>query len=560
MKIEVVMPKMGESIQEGKILQWLKKVGDKIERDEIILEISTDKVDTEVPSPNAGILTRILAPEGETVAVGSVIAEIETEATATILVSAPIPAAVIPAPVSVIPAPITVATSGGNATEVVMPKMGESIQEGKILQWLKKVGDKIERDEIILEISTDKVDTEIPSPIAGTLVEILANEGDVVAVGAVIAKISSGATLPVPAPIPIPATSAPIASAPSASVPVTVTTPVQRVSGKHFYSPLVRTIAKTENISLEELDSMNGTGIDNRVTKNDVLGYLELKKSGKIIAVSAPVLQSVKVSPTPAVLVPTPKVAPAILNADQIYAKYGKDIEIIPMDNIRQIIAEHMVYSKSTSAHVTSVMEADVTGIVKAREKNKNEFERREGIKLTYTPFFAKAAVDGIRAFPRVNVSVEGKNIIRHKHINVGMATALDNGNLIVPVIKDADSLGVTGLQRAITDMANRARNKKLLPMEIQGGTFTVTNVGTFGTLFGTPVINQPQVAIMGIGAIQRRPVVRVIGGEELIVIRSMVYVSLNYDHRVVDGMLAGQCLAAIVKSLEAMNENTVSL
>lgn len=470
--------------------------------------------------------------------------------------------------------------------EIVMPKMGESIQEGKVLQWLKKEGDKIERDQPILEISTDKVDTEVPAPVDGILVKILAQPDDTVEVGVVVGIIetdvnaasSSGSTAPAPtkapepaptpapapapAPAPVATTVAAPAPAPVVSAPIPAPAPsngvqtydIPRESGSRFYSPLVRSIAESEKVSVQELDTITGTGIDGRVTKVDLLGYIQNRTSG-----SNGVSQ-----PTPSVVYATPASAPTAsapsVSAPEAPKNWGEDVEIVPMDRVRQLIAEHMVKSKLTSPHVTSVQEADVTNIVKFREKNKAAFEKREGMKLTYTPFFAKAAIDGVKAFPDVNVSVDGKNIVKHKKLNLSFATALDDGNLIVPVIKNADSLNITGLARAVTDLAGRARSKKLSPDDIQGGTFTITNVGTFGSLFGNPVINQPQVAIMGIGAIQKRPVVIEVDGNDLIVVRHMVYMSLTYDHRVVDGALAGQCLNAICKSLEKMNENTIMM
>lgn len=612
MKVDVVMPKMGESIQEGKVLQWLKKEGDKVERDEILLEISTDKVDTEVPSPAAGVITKISAAEGDTVEVGTIIAQIETEVNAAAPVeSAPAPVAAAPAPAPVaavpvpapvvaapVPAPVVAApvaaapaapavTPAAGGVDVVMPKMGESIQEGKVLQWLKKVGDKVERDEVLLEISTDKVDTEVPSPVAGTITEILANEGDTVEVGTVIARIGTGAAAPVaaapapvaaaPAPAPVAAAPAPapVAAAPVAATngthaaPVVGSTPAQRASGKRFYSPLVRTIAQDKQVSLEELDSLAGSGLDGRVTKDDLLSYLERRTSGQVVpaptlvAAAAPVPTPVAAAPAAAPKAPAaPAAAPKAPSStkEQLEAKFGDRADIVAMDHVRTLIAEHMVFSKHTSAHVTSVAEADVTGIVRAREKYKKDFEKREGVKLTFTPFFASAIVDAVRQFMNINVSVDGKFIIKHRRINLGMATALDDGNLIVPVIKSADALNITGLARSVSDLATRARSKKLSPDEIQGGTVTVTNVGTFGTLFGTPVINQPQTAIFGLGAIQKRPVVKEVDGNDLIVVRHMVYLSITYDHRVIDGMLAGQCLAAVCRNLESMNENTVRL
>lgn len=597
MTVEVVMPKMGESIQEGKILRWLKKPGDTVERDEIILEISTDKVDTEVPSPAAGVITQLLANENDTVEVGKAIAVISTEANATVSASAPaappapapVPApapapapvvAPVPAPVAA-PAPVATApatpAAGGATTDVVMPKMGESIQEGKILRWLKKPGDSVERDEILLEISTDKVDTEVPAPVGGVLAECLANEGDVVEVGKVIARIGSSVAAAASAPAPVASAPVPVAPAPVmngssngvAAVAAVATAvvgsvgPIPRTSGNRFYSPLVRSVAEAEGVSLAELDAISGTGMEGRVTKNDILGYLQNRKAG----VSAPVAAPAPVVTAPAPVVTT--VAPAFIpaatpvgtpaSAPAAPKNWGNDVEVIPMDRVRTLIADHMVRSKLTSPHVTSVAEADVTSIVKLREKFKGEFEKREGIKLTLTPFFAKAIIEGVKAFPLVNVSVDGSNIIRHKNINFSFATLLPDGNLIVPVIKAAQHLNLTGVAHQINDLANRARTKKLSPDEIQGGTISLTNMGPWGSLFGTPVINQPQAAIIGVYAVQKKPVVREINGEDVIMIRHMMYVSITYDHRVIDGALGTSCLQAIVKSMEGMNEQMLA-
>lgn len=582
MKVDVVMPKMGESLQEGTIIKWLKKEGDKIERDEMILEISTDKVDTEVPSPQSGILTRILAKEEETVEVGSKIAEIETDASAAassdssasttedVKEEAPIEQVQVQQEAPAISNESDNSNDdAGDMQDLIMPKMGESLQEGTITKWLKKEGDKIERDEMILEISTDKVDTEVPSPVAGVLYKILAQEEETVEVGSVIGKISTSGgavkkSAPQPKEQPAPKQEVQVAAAPQPKAQTTVqysnpsvqgnTYEIPRKSNGKFFSPIVRAMAKDSNISLEELMNVNGTGIDGRISKEDLSNYIANRGSRP-----APQQQPVHQQPAPQPQqVSSSNVATAPRPTSAGFS--GGEDEIIPMDRMRQLIAKHMVNSKQTSAHVTSVAEVDVTGIVNYREKTKNEFLAREGMKLTYTPFFAKAVIEGIKQFPMVNVSVDDKNIIKHNRLNLGFATALPDGNLIVPVIKNADNYGLTGLQRSITDLAHRARTKQLQPDDIQGGTITLTNVGTFGTLFGTPVINQPQVAIIGVGAIKKRAMVMEVDGSDAIVIRQMMYCSITYDHRVVDGMLAGQTLRAIVDTLESMNENTIVL
>jgi 2-oxoglutarate dehydrogenase E2 component (dihydrolipoamide succinyltransferase) len=462
------------------------------------------------------------------------------------------------------------------ATDILMPKMGESVQEGTILRWLKQPGEKVERDEIIAEISTDKVDTEIPSPAAGTLAEIVAQEGETIEVGKVIAYLSSGddagSAVTVPgaepgSPAPQPAAPAPApAAAPAAGSngqngnaptpapqqqPVASTEPagpIPRMSGGRFYSPLVRTIAETEKISVGELDAIQGTGLEGRVTKNDLLGYLKTRGT----APAAAPAQAQPAQTQPAQQQPQVQGAPAVKAVSAAPREHGPDVDVVPMDRMRQLIAEHMVRSKATSPHVTEVGEADVTGLVRLREGKKEEFKKQQGINLTYTPFLVAAVAAALRENPWVNASVEGTNVLVKKRVNVGVATALPDGNLIVPVVKDADRMNITGIAHAVSDLAARARNKSLKPDEIAGGTFTLTNYGVFGLLHGAPIINQPQVAILGSGAIQKRPVVREIDGEDVILIKSMIYLSLSHDHRIVDGLLGGKFLADVIRHLEA--------
>ncbi len=598
MQVEVVMPKMGESLQEGTIINWMKKEGEVIERDEMILEISTDKVDTEVPSPVSGTLFKILVQEEETVEVGTPIAIIETEASAvgsSTQQEAPSPQQTpapepTPAPQQSQPEPTPIPTpqpepvqesasaSGGDTVDVVMPKMGESLQEGTIIKWMKQVGDKIERDEMILEISTDKVDTEVPSPISGTLSEILVQEEETVEVGTPIARISTGQGASVAKSAPAPQASAPIsqptpaAPVPQASQPQTQA-PATQVSGTtfeiprqkdgKFFSPLVREISKDKGISLEELMAINGTGIEGRITKDDLMKYINSKGTQSAPQAPAPqVSQPSQVQTQAPAPQPAPQAPVQTQNVTQTAppSYSGKNVEIIPMDRMRKLISEHMVNSKRTSAHVTSVAEVDVTNLVKFREKHKNAFEKREGIKLTYTSFFLAAVAEAVRQNPMINVSVDGTNILRHRNTNIGMATALPDGNLIVPVIKNADGLSITGIQRSVNDLADRARNKKLDPDNVMGGTITLTNVGTFGTLFGTPVINQPQCVIFSVGAIKKQAVVRELDGADAIVVRHIMYMSITYDHRVIDGMLGGKSLKTAVDYLESLNESNIQL
>ncbi|MBL7889100.1 MAG: 2-oxo acid dehydrogenase subunit E2 [Bacteroidia bacterium] len=435
--------------------------------------------------------------------------------------------------------------------ELIMPKMGESVAEATIIKWLKKEGDKIAADETVLEIATDKVDSEIPSTSEGTLIKRLFNEGDVVQVGKAIAIISTDANAVVEAP----KVEAPVAAQTTVQKEVAVA-PVAEVvaveknsaSGK-FYSPLVRTIAQKEGISMAELDSIAGTGAGGRVTKNDVLAYIPNKGKQTAQVQTTPQPQVVKEVAAPAVNTSAPA-----QNKPAVSVNAGD--EIIEMDRMRKIIADHMVMSKHTSPHVTSFVEADVTNIVNWREKVKKNFEKREGEKLTFTPIFIEALTKAIKDFPMINISVDGNKIIKRKNINIGMAAALPTGNLIVPVIKNADQLNLVGLTKQVNDLANRARAGKLSPDEISGGTYTLTNVGSFGNVFGTPIINQPQVAILAVGAIKKKPAVIETPQGDLIGIRHFMFLSHSYDHRVVDGSLGGQFVRRVADYLEQWDVN----
>ena len=424
--------------------------------------------------------------------------------------------------------------------KLIMPKMGESVAEATILKWLKKEGDRVEADESILEIATDKVDTEVPSPASGILTKCLFSEGQVVKVGEVIAMIASEKEDQVVTPTP--SSSVPEKTSNSSSngkhlqqqamsaSPMNVDTFPKTSSEGRFYSPLVRNIAKESGLSIKELEQIQGSGSNNRLTKQDLLKHLENKSSQ--VEIQTPISTG------------TVKSVPSTISS-------SGNVEIIEMDRMRKLIADHMVMSKHTSPHVTSFVEADVTNMVKWRERVKGDFEKREKEKITFTPLFIEAVCKAIKDFPMINISVDGTKIIIKKDINIGMATALPSGNLIVPVIKNADYLNLIGITKMVNDLANRARNNKLKPEEIQDGTFTITNVGTFGNVMGTPIINQPQVAILALGAIRKKPVVIETPEGDTIGIRQMMFLSLSYDHRVVDGSLGGSFLRRIADYLE---------
>ncbi len=433
--------------------------------------------------------------------------------------------------------------------DLVMPKLGESIMEATILRWHKKEGDHINMDETLLEIATDKVDSEVPSSAEGTIESLLFQENDVVPIGAVIARINTNGVMTSAYDTAAPANvAAPAQDSPAEPVETEHDIPYQpaktevpRLQGAaRFYSPLVLNIAANEGIGLAELEKIPGTGNDGRVTKKDILQWLESGRKNT----GSPVH-------TPATVVATPDTPP-------VSTGYEGNVEVIEMDRMRKLIAKHMTESKATSAHVTSFAECDVTNIVLWRDKVKKTFEQQEGDKLTFTPLFIEAVVKCIKKHPWLNASVDGDKIIVRKDIHIGMATALPSGNLIVPVIKEADFLNLTGLAKKINHLANAARSNKLKPDDTQGATFTVTNIGSFGSLMGTPIINQPQVAILAIGAIKKRPVVVETKQGDSIAIRHMMFLSLSYDHRVIDGALGSTFLSSVVKELEGFDVNRV--
>ena len=629
MSVEVVMPQMGESIAEGTVSKWLKAVGDKIEKDEPVLEISTDKVDAEVPAPQAGVLLEIRVEEGETVEVDSVVGIIGEKDETTAGNAAP--AAKIeakaendnqgideisehplkPDDAKVIETPETSAdsasseisedsagangaVSAGEATEVVMPQMGESIAEGTVSKWLKAVGDAVEKDEPLLEISTDKVDAEVPSPIAGTLLEIRVEEGETVEVDSVVGLVgakgasvqskTSSAGQNQAEQATAQATNADAAIQTKDQKPQTEDQNIEEVEGRSYdyqhpgavedaqssnghdnkpiseqtveelrktrSSPLVRNIAKEHNVDISRLE---GTGMSGRVTKKDIMSFIESGAAMK----PQDLLSQFKVQ-SPKSEVKTPQVQAQTqkpqYQAPQVASQTGDRIE--PMSVMRKKIAEHMTFSKQTSAHVTSVYEIDMTNVAKFRNKNKAEFQNRYGTKLTYMPFIFQTVSNALRKFPVVNAQVSGEQIVYKSDVNLGMAVALDWG-LIVPVIKKADSLSLAGLAQTANDLADRARTKKLMPDEVSGGTFTITNPGVFGGLFGTPIINQPQVAILCVGTIEKRPkVITTDEGDDVIAIRSMAYFALTYDHRIVDGADAEKFLSYMKEYLETTQFN----
>ena len=533
MTFSVTMPALGESVTEGTVTRWLKNEGDAIAVDEPLLEVSTDKVDTEIPSPVAGILQKIVVAVDQTVAVGAELAVIADGPAASSAPVAAAPAAPVApaapaapvapvapaAPVVTAPAPAAVATSSG--TIVTMPALGESVTEGTVTRWLKNVGDLVTADEALLEVSTDKVDTEIPSPATGTLISIDVAVDSTVPVGARLAVIGGeGAAAPVAA--------APVAAAPVAAAPVA------QVSNEDAYvTPIVRKFASENGV---DLSKVKGTGIGGRIRKEDVLA-------------AAPRASATLSAPPTSTPASTPQAAPAASSAPiSVSPLRGTTVT---MSRLRKVIAERMLESLHVSAQLTTVIEVDVTAISRLRDRAKASFEAREGTKLSYLPFFSVAVCEALKQHPVLNASVAGDQITYHAAEHLGIAVDTERG-LLVPVIRDAGDLNMGGIARKIADVAARTRENKIAPDELGGGTFTITNTGSRGALFDTPIINQPQVAILGLGAVVKRPMVmKGTDGGETIAVRSMVYLGLSYDHRIVDGADAARFLVTLKERLE---------
>jgi 2-oxoglutarate dehydrogenase E2 component (dihydrolipoamide succinyltransferase) len=544
MTFSVTMPALGESVSEGTVTRWLKAEGDHVNVDEPLLEVSTDKVDTEIPSPVAGILTKIVVGIDQTVAVGAELAIIADSAGASApapvaTVAAPTPPPVAPvaaAPVVANPSPVAPAASG-SGTVITMPALGESVSEGTVTRWLKNIGDSVAVDEALLEVSTDKVDTEIPSPVAGTLLAIDVTVDTTVPVGARLGLIGgagaqvTAAPTPPPAPVaaapaPVAAAPAPVVAAPVAAAPVAQAPISQPVDA--YVTPLVRKLANELGVNLA---TVKGTGIGGRIRKEDLVAAAP--KSAPVAQAAAPVTS-------------TPSAAkPAAVATSPLRGT------TVTMSRLRKVIASRMVESLQVSAQLTTVIEVDVTKISRLRDRSKATFEAREGVKLSYLPFFAVAVCEALKQHPVLNSSVEGDQITYHGAEHLGIAVDTERG-LLVPVIHNAGDLNMGGVARKIADLAARTRDNKVTPDELGGGTFTLTNTGSRGALFDTPIVNQPQVAILGLGAVVKRPmVVKGEDGGETIAIRSMVYLGLSYDHRVVDGADAARFLVTLKERLE---------
>ena len=560
MSESVKMPALGESVTEGTVSSWLKAVGDTVEADEPLLEVATDKVDTEVPSPASGVLLEIRVPEDETVEVGTVLAIIgdPSEAGSAPAPAAPAPQAApeppapAPAPAAEAPAPAA-PQAGGSAegTEVKMPALGESVTEGTVSSWLKAVGDTVEADEPLLEVATDKVDTEVPSPASGVLLEIRVPEDETVEVGTVLAIIgdpSEAGSAPAPAapapqaapeppaPAPAPAAEAPT-PAPAATAAPAAAAPVSSGASGSYVTPIVRKLAKDKGV---DLSSVTGTGVGGRIRKQDVEAAAKAAEEARAAAAAQ--------APAAEASAPAAAAKPASAKPEVDTTLRGRTEK---MSRLRQVIADRMIDSLQTSAQLTTVVEVDVTRVAALRARAKNDFLAKNGTKLTFLPFFVQAATEALKAHPKINASIEGKNVTYHDVEHVGIAVDTPRG-LLVPVVKNAGDLNIPGLAKRINDLAARTRDNKVNPDELSGSTFTITNTGSGGALFDTPIINQPEVAILGLGAIQRQPrVIKDADGGEVIAIRSVCYLALSYDHRLVDGADAARYLMTVKKRLE---------
>ena len=560
MSESVKMPALGESVTEGTVSSWLKAVGDTVEADEPLLEVATDKVDTEVPSPASGVLLEIRVPEDETVEVGTVLAIIgdPSEAGSAPAPAAPAPQAApeppapAPAPAAEAPAPAA-PQAGGSAegTEVTMPALGESVTEGTVSSWLKAVGDTVEADEPLLEVATDKVDTEVPSPASGVLLEIRVPEDETVEVGTVLAIIgdpSEAGSAPAPAapapqaapeppaPAPAPAAEAPT-PAPAATAAPAAAAPVSSGASGSYVTPIVRKLAKDKGV---DLSSVTGTGVGGRIRKQDVEAAAKAAEEARAAAAAQ--------APAAEASAPAAAAKPASAKPEVDTTLRGRTEK---MSRLRQVIADRMIDSLQTSAQLTTVVEVDVTRVAALRARAKNDFLAKNGTKLTFLPFFVQAATEALKAHPKINASIEGKNVTYHDVEHVGIAVDTPRG-LLVPVVKNAGDLNIPGLAKRINDLAARTRDNKVNPDELSGSTFTITNTGSGGALFDTPIINQPEVAILGLGAIQRQPrVIKDADGGEVIAIRSVCYLALSYDHRLVDGGDAARYLMTVKKRLE---------
>src|SRR5690625_3417077 len=577
MSQSVQMPALGESVTEGTVTRWLKSVGETVEVDEPLLEVATDKVDTEIPSPIAGVLEEILVQEDDTVEVGTDLARIgdgsgagseEPESAPTQAeepAEEPAPAQEAPAQeapaapaAQEAPAPAESAPAAeGDREAITMPALGESVTEGTVTRWLKEIGEEVEMDEPLLEVATDKVDTEVPSPVAGTLVEIVVGEDETVEVGETLAYVGSGAPAapaqeapaePEPAPAPAqaeepaeqPAPAAPAQEAPAAPEPKEEPAPAPKqeqpapaapATGGGYVTPLVRKLASEKGV---DLSTVSGTGVGGRIRKQDVLDAAAAAESAQQQAAPAAPTETA----APAKPATTPEVSPLRGTRE-------------PMTRLRKIVAARLVESPQVSAQLTTVLEVDVTKVARLRRSAKDEFRAREGVNLTYLPFFALAATEALKAYPKLNASIEGDDIVYHGSENIGIAVDTERG-LVVPVLKDAGDLNIAGFARKIADLATRTRDNKATPDELSGGTFTITNTGSGGALFDTPILLQPQVGIMGVGTIVRRPVVvKDADGFENIAIRDMVYLSISYDHRLVDGADASRFLSQVKNRIE---------